>query len=372
MKQLSVVIVNYNVRYFLELCIRSVQAAIETIDAEIIVVDNDSRDDSCTMVRELFPEVILIANEKNVGFSTANNQGVEKAQGTYVCILNPDTVVSEDTFEKLLNFASQKPQIGAVGARLVDGTGRFLPESKRNLPTPKVAFQKIFGNGASYYVNTLGQYETGKITVLAGAFMFLKHTVYTEVKGFDEQYFMYGEDIDLSYTIEETGYLNYYFGETTVLHYKGESTAKDATYRKRFYDAMRIFYYKHFNSNSIEAIVVRMGLWLATLSRKRISETPKEKSTVLPKMYMIVTDNEQLVSLISKSIGASIKKVTDLKDAIAGTEVFLDAASISYTRCITLISESANKQLTFKIIPKNTTFAIGSNSSEGRGEVLHF
>lgn len=368
MKQLSVVIVNYNVRHFLELCLQSVQAAITTIDAEIIVVDNNSADDSCAMITTLFPEVILIANKENVGFSTANNQGVKKAQGDYVCILNPDTAVGEDIFIKLLEFASKTPQVGAIGTRLIDGTGRFLPESKRNLPTPKVAFQKIFGSGTSYYVTTVGQEEIGKVTVLVGAYMFMKRSVYEEVKGFDEQYFMYGEDIDLSYTIEKAGYQNYYYGDATVLHYKGESTAKDATYRKRFYGAMRIFYHKHFNNNSIEALGVRMGLWLATLSRKRTQETIHHK----PEAYVMITDDERLIKQISKSLGTSVKKVDTLKEVVEGAEVFLDAATISYKGCITLISESEKKGCTFKIIPKNTTFAIGSNSREGRGEVLHF
>ncbi|MFT5890867.1 MAG: N-acetylglucosaminyl-diphospho-decaprenol L-rhamnosyltransferase, partial [Dokdonia sp.] len=183
MKQLSVVIVNYNVRHFLELCLKSVQAAIATIDAEIIVVDNASADDSCEMVRTLFPDVILIANKDNVGFSTANNQGVVIAQGEYVCILNPDTCVTEETFTKLLDFAAKTPKMGAVGTRLIDGTGRFLPESKRNLPTPKVAFQKIFGSGTSYYVEDLDETDVGPVTVLVGAFMFLKRTVYQEVGG---------------------------------------------------------------------------------------------------------------------------------------------------------------------------------------------
>lgn len=368
MKQLSVVIVNYNVRHFLELCLQSVQAAIATIDAEIIVVDNNSADDSCMMITTLFPEVILIANKENVGFSTANNQGVQKAQGDYVCILNPDTVVSEDTFTKLLDFTSKTPQVGAIGTRLIDGTGRFLPESKRNLPTPKVAFQKIFGSGTSYYVTSIDQEEIGKVTVLVGAYMFMKRSVYEEVKGFDEQYFMYGEDIDLSYTIEKAGYQNYYFGDTTVLHYKGESTAKDATYRKRFYGAMRIFYHKHFNNNSLEALAVRMGLWLATLSRKRTPETIYNK----PQAYVMITDDERLIERVSKSLDASVKKVDELERVIEGTEVFLDAAMLSYKGCITLISESEKKGCTFKIIPKNATFAIGSNSREGRGEVLHF
>ncbi len=368
MKQLSVVIVNYNVRYFLELCLRSVQAAIQRIDAEIIVVDNASADDSCEMVRVLFPEVVLIANKDNVGFSTANNQGVAVAKGEYVCILNPDTCVTEETFTKLLNFAAKTPKMGAVGARLIDGTGRFLPESKRNLPTPRVAFQKIFGSGTSYYVEDIIENGIGSVTVLVGAFMFLKRAVYQEVGGFDEQYFMYGEDIDLSYTIAKAGYQNYYFGETTVLHYKGESTAKDATYRKRFYGAMRIFYKKHFQSNPLEAFGVRIGLWLATLSRKRIQEDQK----LPPIGYAIATENDALGQQVSDALQVAVEKVNHIESLKKGTEVFLDVTHLSYIGCMTLISESMDKQLTFKIIPKNTTFAIGSNSKEGRGEVLHF
>lgn len=368
MKQLSVVIVNYNVRHFLELCLKSVQAAIATIDAEIIVVDNASADDSCEMVRTLFPDVILIANKDNVGFSTANNQGVVIAQGEYVCILNPDTCVTEETFTKLLDFAAKTPKMGAVGTRLIDGTGRFLPESKRNLPTPKVAFQKIFGSGTSYYVEDLDETDVGPVTVLVGAFMFLKRTVYQEVGGFDEQYFMYGEDIDLSYTIAKAGYQNYYFGETTILHYKGESTAKDATYRKRFYGAMRIFYQKHFKSNPLESFGVKIGLWLATLSRKRITEN----QTIPPTGYVMLTENDRLIQAVSKALHLDVENVKSIETIKEGTEVFLDVALLSYAGCMTLISESGDKQLTFKIIPKNTTFAIGSNSKEGRGEVLHF
>lgn len=368
MKQLSVVIVNYNVRHFLELCLKSVQVAIETMDAEIIVVDNASADDSCEMVRTTFPEVVLIANKENAGFSKANNQGVAIAKGRYVCILNPDTFVTEETFTKLLDFAEKTPKVGAVGTRLIDGTGRYLPESKRNLPTPKVAFQKMFGSGSSYYVNTLGQYETGVITVLAGAFMFLKRSVYEEAGGFDEQYFMYGEDIDLSYTIEKIGYQNYYFATTTVMHYKGESTAKDAVYRKRFYGAMLIFYNKHFKNNLLEAFGVKIGLWLATLSRKRITEN----NTIPPTNYVMITENDVLRKAVSTALQATVTQVENIETLKEGTEVFLDVAFLSYVGCMSLISESVNKQLTFKIIPKNATFAIGSNSREGRGEVLHF
>ena len=245
--ELSVVILNYNVKFFLELCLKSVEQSITSIDAEIIVVDNDSSDDSCDMVKQKFPSVTLISNKENVGFAKANNQGVKIAKGEYVCILNPDTVIAEDTFIKLLEFAKTKSDIGAIGCKLIDGSGKFLPESKRNVPVVKVALQKLFGNGKNYYANHLNENETGKVDVLVGAFMFLKRDVYIKVKGFDEDYFMYGEDIDLSYKLLQSGFQNYYFGETTCIHYKGESTAKDKKYTERFYKAMKLFYKKHFN-----------------------------------------------------------------------------------------------------------------------------
>ncbi|MEM6687464.1 MAG: glycosyltransferase family 2 protein, partial [Bacteroidota bacterium] len=232
--QLSVIILNYNVRYFLEACLRSVQAAIETLDAEIIVIDNNSPDDSCDMMRTIFPEIKLIANQENVGFAKANNQGVQVAKGEYVCILNPDTIVAEDTFTQILEFAQTVENLGIVGCKLIDGSGAFLPESKRNIPTPIVSVKKILGNSNSGYYSELDKKEIGKVDILVGAFMLLKKSVYDTVGGFDEDYFMYGEDIDLSYKIRKAGFQNYYFGKTTVLHYKGESTLKDKTYAKRF------------------------------------------------------------------------------------------------------------------------------------------
>lgn len=366
--KLSVIIVNYNVRYFLELCLKSVQAAIETIDAEIIVVDNLSSDDSCAMMRKLFPEVQLIANTENAGFAKANNQGVAVAKGAYVCILNPDTVVAEDTFTKVLAFAEAHPDAGAIGTRLIDGTGKFLPECKRNLPTPKVAFQKIFGNGDLYYARDVKQTENGKVAVLVGAFMCMRTDIYKEVKGFDEQYFMYGEDIDLSYTITKAGYQNYYVGEAPVIHYKGESTARDAVYRKRFYGAMRIFYDKHLKSNSIESFFVRGGLWYATLSRKR----KPIYEEITPSSYAILNDDVVLAEKLSKSMGKPVERNVTITDVVAGTEIIFDANSMGYRECIAELLRSQNRQLTFKIIPKNSTFALGSDRSDGRGSLIQF
>ncbi|MCK4561407.1 MAG: glycosyltransferase family 2 protein, partial [Flavobacteriaceae bacterium] len=244
--KLSIIIVNYKVPYFLEQCLLSVQAASKNITTEIIVVDNNSTDVSCTVIRDKFPVVKLIENKKNVGFSKANNQGVAVAEGEFILILNPDTVIAEDTLDTVLTFADKQENLGAIGIKFIDGTGNFLPECKRNIPTIKIANQKIRGNTQKYYANHIDENKIAKVEILTGAFMLMKREGYLEVGGFDEDYFMFGEDIDLSYKLLNNGFQNYYFGETTMLHYKGESTIKDLTYLKNFYNAMQIFYKKHY------------------------------------------------------------------------------------------------------------------------------
>ncbi|MEZ4985741.1 MAG: glycosyltransferase family 2 protein [Saprospiraceae bacterium] len=233
--KLSIVIVNYNVRYFLEQALLSVRKAIRAIDAEVFVVDNNSVDDSVAVVREKFPEVKLIANADNPGFSIANNQAIRQSKGQYVLLLNPDTVVEEDTFEKCIAFMDAHPEAGAVGVRMIDGAGKFLPESKRGFPSPWVAFAKSFGLSAlfptsrlfnHYHLGYLNEMETHEIEVLAGAFMFMRRAALDKAGLLDEAFFMYGEDIDLSYRIVLAGYKNYYLPETSIIHYKGESTKK--------------------------------------------------------------------------------------------------------------------------------------------------
>jgi GT2 family glycosyltransferase len=263
--QLSVIILNYNVRYFLEQCVLSVQKALEGIDSEIIVIDNASSDDSCEMMKTKFPHIKLIENEANLGFPKGNNIGVAQAKGEYICILNPDTVVAEDTFSKVFSFvtssevemlhsqlSTSNSQLGIIGCKLIDGAGNFLPESKRGVPTPWVAFTKIFGlykisnYFGKYYAQHLSENQSGKVDILVGAFMMMKRELYLKVGGFDENCFMYLDDIDLSYLVLKTGKSNYYFHETFVIHYKGESTVRDETYMKRFREAMQFFYNKHF------------------------------------------------------------------------------------------------------------------------------
>ncbi|MBN1650983.1 MAG: glycosyltransferase [Bacteroidales bacterium] len=256
--KLSVIIVNYNVEFFLEQCLLSVEKALKKIDAEVWVVDNNSVDYSVAMLQRKFPKVKLILNPKNLGFSVANNQAIKQAQGDYILLLNPDTIVEEDTFDKVIAFMDTHPKVGGLGVKMLDGKGNFLPESKRGLPSPLVAFFKIFGLSAlfpksklfgRYYLGFLDHESIHEVDVLTGAFMLIPKRVLNEIGLLDEQFFMYGEDIDLSYRITKSGYKNIYFPETNIIHFKGESTKKSSiNYVFVFYKAMLIFAQKHFSS----------------------------------------------------------------------------------------------------------------------------
>jgi len=270
MKDLSVIIVNYNVEYFLEQCLLSVEKAAKNIDAEIFVVDNNSVDGSVNLVKEKFPFVKLIENKKNTGFSFANNQAIKESNGKYVLLLNPDTLVEEDTFEKIITFMNTHQDAGGLGVMMVDGKGIFLPESKRGLPTPMVAFYKIFGLSAlfpkskifgRYHVGYLDKNKTHEIEILSGAFMLLRKKVLDEIGLLDETFFMYGEDIDLSFRITKAGYKNYYYPETKIIHYKGESTKKSSVnYVFIFYRAMIIFAEKHFSQKNAKTFSTLINL----------------------------------------------------------------------------------------------------------------
>jgi len=258
--KLSIIIVNYNVKYFLEQCLYSVRKAIEGMEAEVFVVDNNSVDGSMEMVEEKFPEVISIINKDNVGFSKANNQAIKISKGDYTLLLNPDTLVEDDTFKKVVSFMDSHPNAGGLGVKMIDGKGRFLPESKRGLPTPAVAFYKISGLAkifpksktfGGYHLGYLNKEQTHEVEILSGAFMLMRKSVLDKIGYLDETFFMYGEDIDLSYRIIKAGYKNYYFPETRIIHYKGESTKKSSVnYVVVFYNAMIIFAKKHFSSKN--------------------------------------------------------------------------------------------------------------------------
>lgn len=271
--KLSIIIVNYNVKHFLEQCLYSVFSATAGIDSEVFVVDNNSVDGSCAMVREKFKDAKLIANTQNYGFSYANNQAIVKASGEYILLLNPDTVVQENTFQKVVAFMDAHRDAGGLGVKMIDGKGRFLPESKRGLPTPAVAFYKVFGISrlfpksklfGRYHLSYLDKDKTHEVDVLSGAFMLLRKSLIDQIGSLDEDYFMYGEDIDLSYRITKAGYKNYYYPETTIIHYKGESTKKGSiNYVVVFYKAMMIFSKKHFSTKNARlfSLLINMAIY---------------------------------------------------------------------------------------------------------------
>ncbi|MDY0315352.1 MAG: glycosyltransferase [Bacteroidales bacterium] len=271
--KLSVVIVNYNVKHFLEQCLNSVFESAKHCETEVFVVDNNSVDGSCSMVKTKFPQVKLIENKTNYGFSYANNQAIKKSKGEYVLLLNPDTVIEEKTLKTVCDFMDLHKDAGGLGVKMIDGKARFLPESKRGLPTPKVAFYKIFGLSklfknskkfGQYHLSYLDKNKTHEVDVLSGAFMLLRKETLDKIGLLDETFFMYGEDIDLSYRITLAGYKNYYLPETTIIHYKGESTKKaSVNYVLVFYNAMIIFAKKHFSKKNAGYFValIKMAIY---------------------------------------------------------------------------------------------------------------
>ena len=275
--KLSVVIVSYNVRSYLEECLKSVQEALEGIEGEAFVVDNHSDDDSVEVVRQVYPWVNLIVNLENLGFAKANNQAIRRAQGEYVLLLNPDTVVTQDTFRGVLAFMDEHPKAGSAGVMMCYEDGSRAPESRRAVPTPWVAARKMLGFTKRYYLSDLPWNQPCKIEVVSGAFCLLRHQALKTVGLLDEDFFMYGEDIDLSYRLLKGGWENWYL-PYSIIHYKGKSTQKsDYRYVHVFYQAMLIFFQKHYSHLSFVysipvklAIYFRASIALIDILRKKL------------------------------------------------------------------------------------------------------
>ena len=251
--KLSIIIVNYNVTKLLGECLASIAKFSEGIPYEVIVYDNNSTDVSWKTLIPQFPNVKFIASDQNKGFAVANNRAIDLAKGEYVLLLNPDTLIIEPIFKTLLDFADQHPKMGCLGVRFEDGNRKFLPESKRSVPDLKNSFEKLFfplkqKNEKHYYRDDIKEDEIAEVDVITGAFMLMRKEVYQQVGGLDEAYFMYGEDIDICFSLKNIGLQNYYYGAKTIIHYKGESTIKDKVYLKRFYGAMQIFLDKYYKS----------------------------------------------------------------------------------------------------------------------------
>ena len=271
--KVSVIIVHYQVKDLLRNCILSIQKYFQGFDYEIIVVDNNSPNPEWKVLIDEFDKVNFIELKENLGFSKANNIGVKSAKSEYVYILNPDTEIEGNYFKEILDFADSQDKFGALGLRMHDANGNFLPESKRSVPALVNSFEKLFtklnNDSKTYYRNDIAETDIAEVEVMTGANLLMKKSVYEEVGGFDERYFMYGEDIDLCFTILRNGYKNFYYGKYSILHYKGESTVRDKIYLERFFGAMDIFIDKYYKKQKpFQYVLMKIGLKLKHFSEE--------------------------------------------------------------------------------------------------------
>ncbi len=312
--KLSVIIVNYNVKYYLEQCLESLQRALEGIEAEVFVVDNHSSDGSIAYLRPRFPAVRFIASAHNLGFAGGNNIAIRQSQGEYILLLNPDTVVGEDVIRASLDFMDSHPQAGGHGVEMLNDSGSRALESRRGLPSPMVSFYKMVGlckhfpqsrRFAHYYMGGLSWEIAGQIEVVSGAYCFLRKSALDQIGLLDEDFFMYGEDVDLSYRLLKGGYENWYL-PVRILHYKGESTQKSSfRYVHVFYDAMLIFFRKHYGGmNALWRLPIKGAIYLkafASLMRTTAHAVRKKlgfrtaKSRTYPR-YIFVGSEEMTLA----------------------------------------------------------------------------
>lgn len=384
---LSVIIVNYNVKYFLEQCLCSVRKAVAANtqetgrrNVEVWVVDNNSTDNSIEYLQMKFPFVQFIKNTVNLGFSKANNQGVREAKGKYILFLNPDTIVPEDAFTKCIAFMEATPDAGALGVQMIDGTGQYLKESKRGFPSLWVSFCKMSGLTrwfptskifARYYMGHLSNQETHRIDILSGAFMMVKKEVLDRTGGFDEQFFMYGEDIDLSYRIQRAGFTNYYFSDCTIIHFKGESTRKDSKYVRQFYKAMVQFVQKHFHgelawfyTGLLEA-VIWLRAAITVVSREHGERSIKYEGT--PSFYLAGDEKSanEVRSVLQSFPNYSITTVADE----AKEWIFCEGNSYSFEQIIEQLKTCPGWLKPF-IHAGGTYTIVGSHSKDQRGYAI--
>lgn len=372
MVKISIVIVNYRVKHFLEQALRSVRAAltVHPMEAEIFVVDNHSQDDSLDYLTPLFPEVRFIANAENVGFARANNQAMALATGEYILLLNPDTVIAEDTLQEVCQFMDTHPDAGGVGVKMLDGNGRFLPESKRGFPSPWVSFCKIFGLSSlfphsplfgRYHMKYLSPDEYHRIDILSGAFMLMRRATLDKSGLLDEDFFMYGEDIDLSYRLVLAGYHNYYV-PTPIIHYKGESTKKGSLrYVRIFYEAMLIFFKKHYPHYSkgyylavkfsifFRAMLAAAHRIVAYPFRHRRQGEKRERG----EWYILSNEAERIAGLIPGAPHVTaIESVQQLPMPRKGSAlryIILDSGWLSYREIIDTIQQGCHDRNRFLI-----------------------
>ena len=365
--KLSVIIVNYNVKYFLEHCLCSVQKAVQNIEAEVLVIDNCSSDGSVSYLNPLFPGVRFIKNSENLGFGKANNLCIRLAKGDFVLLLNPDTLLQEDTLQQCLTAFEKDEKTGAIGVRMISGSGRFLKESKRAFPSAAAALYQLTGISAlfptskvfsNYHLGHLSEHRNHEVDVLCGAFMMIRKTVLNKTGGFDEDFFMYGEDIDLSYRIQKAGYKNLYLATTSIIHFKGESSVKGSPrYVKMFYHAMEVFVKKHYGGSGKTAFVVllRAGIWLraaVSFIGGRINKLSQTNGKTKPFKTIIAANEDELPTILKilklnypdLTIAGSANnpsKLEVLQKQIKAKEIVFSGTSFGYKNAMDFISRQS-------------------------------
>ncbi len=400
--QVSVIIVNYNVKFFLEQCLYAVTKALKNIESEILVIDNGSVDESIAYLQPIFSSVIFIQNSSNEGFAKANNRALTQAKGKYILFLNPDTIIGEESLQQCIGFFEAHKNAGAVGVRMIDGSGKFLPESKRSFPTMLSAIFKLSGlanvfNRSSFFnkyaLGNLDELQIHEVDVIAGAFMMVKKSLLNSLNGFDERYFMYGEDIDLSYRIHKAGFKNYYVGTISIIHFKGESARKHSIkYIQSFYGAMSIFvqnYYNYFVAYLLSIIImlrVSIAFLLLVMSKpftiftknKKINNTVVIGSAteyeaalkiVAPQKPIHILGRISVTDSAEKTIG-HFSSLEMLLKKYAIEQIIFCEGELSFESIIECIS-SLPHQYKYFFFPKNSQCIIGSTSKTTIGETIN-
>ena len=390
--KLSIIIVNFNVKFFLEQCLCSVKRAIELIDAEVVVIDNCSTDNSIEYLQSKFEWVKFIPNKTNEGFAKANNNAFNQCTGDFILFLNPDTILPENILQNCLRFFENHDDAGAIGVRMIDGSGNFLPESKRAFPTAMISFFKlcrladIFPKSRifnKYALGFLPENETHEVDVLCGAFFMAKRNILEQLGGFDEAFFMYGEDIDLSYRIQKSGYKICYLGTETIIHFKGESARKgELNYVRIFYRAMSIFVKKHYSGSNAGlmnlflqiGIYARTGISLVASLFRRLRKKIPADNIDLPVLLIGSGEsiNEAEAILIKNRPHSVIIKLTSLDHSqfkITQTpEIVFCTGSLSYNETINFVS-GLQINCSYKWHGLNSASVVGSDHKKNTGVV---
>ncbi|HEY4155956.1 MAG TPA: glycosyltransferase family 2 protein [Puia sp.] len=381
---LSIVIVNFNVKYFLEQCLCSIEKAVgQSIllagNTEVFVVDNASTDGSVDFLEPLYPQFHFIRNRENSGFAKGNNLALAHCSGEYILFLNPDTILAEDSLDLCISFLQANSGAGGVGVRMIDGRGAFLRESKRGFPGPRASFFKMSGLAslfprsrvlAAYYAGDLDPRHNHPVDILSGACMMVPKEVLDKTGGFDGQFFMYAEDIDLSYRIRKAGFQNYYLASTSIIHFKGESTPRDAGRLKQFYFAMNQFLKKHFLDSSPSRMLFFLNRAVALklrmeMIRLRFQKTPGDPARIDSVFIKGEPDNPDLLRNAFREAGIRLAET----EAAAGGILFCESAGRSMKSIIREMDE-APRRLSFYIHGSGTHAAVGSSSQEEKGDVI--